>query len=386
MSRRIAIAALAAVALTATAALPADAAPQKPAKRGPSMLIGVMDDALFSNRTDEAFVGVEDLLPSVIRYSVDWKVIARRRPASARNPNDSAYDFAKADDVIKRATALGIPVLATIAHTPAWAGGSARGNRAPRKMIDLESFSYAVGVRYSGKFRDTSGNLLPRVTRYTAWNEPNTNGHLSPQWVRKSGKWVTAAPATYVKLLKAIYKGVKAGAKSKGVKVTVAGGVTKPVGGGPTASEPSIAPLRFIREIAALGAVMDVYAHHPYKFDKVGKTRGDNAAIDNLPALIKTLDTSFKPKRYRVWLTEFGAQTNPPDRFLGVAPAKQARFVRSGVTAARNTGRIDMLIWFLLYDEDIDGRAFAGGFQTGLAFVDGKKKPAWNVFRALAGG
>ena len=377
---------LATVALTTTAALPADAAPGKAPKRGPSIMVGLMDDAMFSNRTDEAFTGVEDLVPAVIRFSVDWKVVARRKPSSARNPNDSAYDFAKSDDVIKRATALGIPVLVTIAHTPAWAGGGSRGNRAPRHMIDLESFSYAVGVRYSGKFRDTEGNLLPRVTRYTAWNEPNTSGHLTPQWVRKGGKWVTASPATYVSLLKAIYKGVKAGAKSRGVSVKVAGGVTKPVGGGPTASEPSIAPLRFIREIAALGAVMDVYAHHPYKFDKLGKTRGDNAAIDNLPALIKTLDTSFKRKKYRVWLTEYGAQTNPPDRFLGVTPSKQAAFVRQGITAARATGRVDMLIWFLLYDEDIDGRAFAGGFQTGLAFVDGEKKPAWNTFRALAGG
>jgi hypothetical protein len=42
-----------------------------------------------------------------------------------------------------------------------------------------------------------------------------------------------------------------------------------------------------------------------------------------------------------------------------------------------------MLIWYLIRDEAIR-KPFAAGFQTGLAFNDGRPKPAWKVFRSLA--
>ena len=42
-----------------------------------------------------------------------------------------------------------------------------------------------------------------------------------------------------------------------------------------------------------------------------------------------------------------------------------------------------MLVWFLIRDEQVR-KPFAAGFQTGLAFTNGKVKPAWAVFRSLA--
>jgi hypothetical protein len=35
-------------------------------------------------------------------------------------------------------------------------------------------------------------------------------------------------------------------------------------------------------------------------------------------------------------------------------------------------------------DEDIAGRSYAAGFQSGLEFFNGKRKPAFAVFRSLA--
>ena len=43
-----------------------------------------------------------------------------------------------------------------------------------------------------------------------------------------------------------------------------------------------------------------------------------------------------------------------------------------------------MLVWFLVRDEDIAGRPFGGGFQSGLEFFNGKRKPSFSVFQSLA--
>ena len=46
------------------------------------------------------------------------------------------------------------------------------------------------------------------------------------------------------------------------------------------------------------------------------------ATIDRL---LREVGMAFGRKR--IWLTEYGYQTNPPDRLLGVSPALQARYV-----------------------------------------------------------
>ena len=53
------------------------------------------------------------------------------------------------------------------------------------------------------------------------------------------------------------------------------------------------------------------------------------------------------------------------------------------MAASRANPRIDMLIWFLIRDEQVR-QPFAAGFQTGLSFTNGRLKPAWSVFRSLA--
>jgi hypothetical protein len=353
------------------------------------MLLGVMDDAMLLYRTNEAFDAFDELHPQIIRFDADWPLIAKRRPANPRNPDDPAYDFAKTDEIVQRAKAQNIAVLLTIGHTPEWAGGTKKHNRVPKKLTDLQSFSYAIARRYSGKWKDEDGNVLPRVSRWEAWNEPNTATHLSPQYVCKGGKgfwckggkFLTTSPKLYAGLLNAIYKGVHAAGATDHVSQVVAGGATKPTGGGPTAFEPSIAPLKFLRLLGK--RKMDAYAHHPYRSLKTEKSTGDNVGFDALGKLITQLDKLQKPRKLPLWITEYGVQTNPPDRFQGVTPAKQAAYLRNGVSVAKRNPRIQMLIWFLLRDEAIGSRRLAAGFQTGLAYENGKPKPAWTAFRSL---
>ena len=132
---------------------------------------------------------------------------------------------------------------------------------------------------------------------------------------------------------------------------------------------------------------LDVYSHHPYRTDvgkKVGQLPGPNdIAFADLPRLIKGLDTAFPGKHLHLWITEFGLQTNPPDAFQGVSLGKQSLQLRRNVASARANPRIDMLVWFLIRDEQAR-KPFAAGFQTGLSFTNGKVKPSWGVFRSLA--
>ena len=100
------------------------------------------------------------------------------------------------------------------------------------------------------------------------------------------------------------------------------------------------------------------------------------ATIDKLVALVAR---NFP--RARIWLTEYGYQSNPPDRLLGVSPALQARYVGEGSYVAYRTPRVDMLIHFLVRDEPNIAR-----FQSGVLTLAGKAKPAYGAYRASVRG
>ncbi len=88
-----------------------------------------------------------------------------------------------------------------------------------------------------------------------------------------------------------------------------------------------------------------------------------------LERLLTEVDRAF-PKA-RVWLTEYGYQTNPPDRLLGVSPARQARYLAEAARRAVLLRRVDLLVHYLYQDEPSLGR-----WQSGLTTVKGKAKPA----------
>ena len=53
----------------------------------------------------------------------------------------------------------------------------------------------------------------------------------------------------------------------------------------------------------------------------------------------------------RIWITEYGYQTNPPDRVFGVSWANQAKYLTQAYGIAKRHPRIDYFLWFLLRDE-----------------------------------
>ena len=82
----------------------------------------------------------------------------------------------------------------------------------------------------------------------------------------------------------------------------------------------------------------------------------------------------------RLWITEYGYQTNPPDRLFGVTFAKQALYLRQAYAIAKKNPRVDMFLWFLLRDEQR-----YDGWQSGLLTASGAKKPSYAAFAKLRG-
>ncbi len=388
---------LLACALSLAAATSTSGAGAASAKSAP-FLLGIEDNAQILGDAAAVLPDIQALSPGVFRFTIFWSQTAKRRPGKAADPDDRAYTWSQTDRVVSQISALHIPVLLTITSTPAWAGGGAKGATAPRRMRDLQDFAYAAAARYDGTHLDASGATLPKVVSWEAWNEPNLQTHLKPQWTAVGRKkqvnrpfcfgksWVPASPAIYRGILNAIYRGVHAAGKSAGVTETVAGGATAPYGRGPCAVVPGFAPLAFLRDLVKKPVSLDVWSHHPYRNGRQNAKpySGDNIDVQGMPRLYRALTKAFHGRRLPVWVTEFGAQTKPPDTRQGVTLAQQANQLRQAVAVFKKSGRVKLLIWFLVRDEDIAGRQFAAGFQSGLEFFNGKRKPAFAVFRSLA--
>ena len=63
------------------------------------------------------------------------------------------------------------------------------------------------------------------------------------------------------------------------------------------------------------------------------------------------------------------------DRFLGVSPAKQARYLALASLRAYRAPGVDLLIQYLVQDEPDPGR-----WQSGLVTAGGVRKPSYAVF------
>jgi hypothetical protein len=313
-----------------------------PAHAAPSVQYGIQDDAWLAygpgtlesrlDRLNE--VGVE-----TVRYTLDWSLL---------EPRKGEYRFEQAETILNGLRAHGIRPVVTIWGTPRWANGGRGPNWAPRKW-------------WLAGFARESAQRFPFVRRWLIWNEPNQR-----RWLRPT------SPRTYVQLLLnpayvALHNTIPG--------VAVGGGVTAPragVGG--------VSPVAWIRGMRAANARLDAYAHNPYPLSpqetpfEGGCAHCETITISTLGRLLFEVRRAWGGTR--IWLTEFGYQTNPPDRVLGVSKALQARFVAEAGLRAYQAPGVDLLIHYLVEDEPDVGR-----WQSGLLTAAGATKPSYGAFR-----
>jgi hypothetical protein len=359
--------------------------PSAGAARG--MLVGLLDEAALYDEPTSVFPLMQQARTQVLRVNLYWggrAGVADRRPARATDPADPAYDWTLYDRTVHFAAQHRIRVLFSIYGTPSWANRSAGLTVPPTRIADLRNFAFAAARRYSGLFPGSDGRTIPPVKLWLAWNEPNLSLGLKRQYRRVGGRWVVQSAIDYKNICTAIYDGVK-GTMVAGEKVAC--GATAPRGNNqPNSSRPTVSPLAFVRALKAAGLSarkFDAFAHHPYYGRRTESPTSRPSAtavtMGNIGTLVTELTRLWGPKR--LWITEYGYQTNPPDRAFGVSYAKQATYMKQAFAMARKNPRIDMMLWFLLRDEPK-----LGGWQSGLMTRTGQKKPSFNVFRALPRG
>ena len=363
------------------------------AEAADGLLVGVHDDAQVIGNPTEAFPTLQTLRAQVVRVNLLWHEVARTKPTRPSDPADPAYSWGQYDRTLFEAAARNIEVLFTIWGTPGWANGDKGLTYAPRRAHYLKAFALAAQRRYSGSFETAEYSVLPRVSKWTAWNEPNLHTFLRPQFqrIKKKGRkarFKRRSPAIYARICNAVGAGVHRAADENGFETQVACGVTAPGGTNRgDARRPSVSPLPFLRGMRAAGARFDVYAHHPYPQSPKekptdrpkAKSRISLGSMWRLRLELERLYGEDVP----VWITEYAYQTNPPDSILGVSRKKQARYLRLAYGIALANPKIEMLIWFLIKDERRPGANLAQGWQSGLMTAGGKKKPAFKTFRKL---
>jgi hypothetical protein len=269
------------------------------------------------------------------------------------------------------------------------------------------------------------GVTLPRVDYWSIGNEPNQGGWLAPQWAPPpgGGALVETSPQVYRALLDAAWSGLAATGHGSD---TVLIGETAPKGLSVRGETRAMAPLPFVRALYCVdsrlrplrgGAAADRgcptsatgtahfapdhpalfdatgWAHHPYElaFAPAQAPRNrDYVTIANLGRLTATLDTIRRvyrrPGGLPLYLTEFGYMTDPPNP-AGVSPEQQAAYLNQAEFIAYSNSHVRSWPQFLLVDDrPLPGRngvrsGYGATFQTGLMYLSGGHKPAFDAYR-----
>jgi hypothetical protein len=305
---------------------------------------GVQDDAWLEfgpGTLDDRLDQLDALGVDVVRLNVDWR---------ATEPRPGVYDWSRADRLLEGLRSRGIAPLVTLYGTPGWANGGLPENWAPVSTTSFAAFARNIAERY------------PYVRMWAIWNEPNQR-----RWLRPT------TPATYVtKLLNPAYAAIHSVSPSS----QVAGGVTAPRG-----STGGVSPVDWIAGMAAAHARLDAYAHNPYPL-RPGETpmsggcdHCETITMATLPRLLRDVQRAFGVHT-RIWLTEYGYQTNPPDKLLGVSYATQAKYVSEAALCTYGAPRVDVLIHYLVEDEPDAAR-----WQSGVYTAGDHAKPALQALR-----
>ncbi|HVL96746.1 MAG TPA: hypothetical protein VM266_12875 [Solirubrobacteraceae bacterium] len=403
----------------------------------------MMDDDLLLYRgddvRDDTLRRMKRMGVDYVRVSVLWSVVAEhakrdrrgKRRRNFRPDNPRTYprgNWDRYDRLVRAGKTLGVGIYFNVTGPgPSWAHAKApksqKRYRKTWKPNPREFFKFvkAVGLRYDGTYQDENDGrtVLPRVGMWSIYNEPNQQGWLTPQW--QGG--VPWSPVLYRELW---YYGRAALDASNHTNDIVFIGETAPLGSTQRNSPSPVYPKRFIRELFCISPTgrrytgasarkrkcemlekiekfrYTAWAHHPYTKNLAPTKRDrhrDSITMANVNELSALLDIVSKtsgrgPEHSLVALTEFGYETNPPDRFSGIDPVLQAEFLNVGDYMAYKDPRVIANTQFLLRDVPGIKRYKRSSkkhwftYQSGLFFANGRPKPAAQayIFPLLATG
>ena len=336
---------------------------------------------------------------AIVRIDVSWSAVAPPSPPpgfDGADPASPGYRWEALDGMVREAAAHGLRALLTVYRAPAWAeargrpGGVPAGAWRPRAGA-FGAFAQALARRYDGSFPDplTPSTSLPRVSLFEAWNEPNLDTYLAPQWAGRK----PLGPGLYRGLLDRFYAGVKR-AQPQGVVIA---GALAPFGETPGGHRTP--PVRFLRGLLCLRgprlgparcprpARFDVLSDHPIA---VGSPREPAAnpldvTTPDIWRLTRVLRAAERRRLVRpagrrrpLWVSEFWYDSSPPDP-RGVPLARQARWYEQDLYEFWRQGARTAIS--LQLRDSPAGRGYPDTNQSGVYFFDGSPKPSLTAFR-----
>jgi hypothetical protein len=368
----------------------------------------LQDDRLFGDPGQQVAaldtaksLGVDTIHSVVVWDSLAPSNDAKKKPKGFNGADLGDYEADKwdrFDNLVREADARGIDLLLSPSGpVPTWASlckkpGSPKVCRPNPK--EYQAFFAAVVKRYNGKTKDENqgGGTLPKVDRFSVWNEPNLGGWIQP---------TSANASIYRELVYAAEKGLRTG-KQPRAKLLI--GETAPLnksllfyqqlfcidsrGKSLTGSKAKKAGCKSGKRIKRFKATG--IAHHPYTRGgdpPFKKGKSTDMSLYDIKKLDKVLGQGAKAgaikKGLKTWVTEFGISTKPPSTKFGVTAAKQAQEINHSEFTMYNNKSLQSYCQFQLSDDTNIGSE-AGTivtFQTGLRFGDGREKDGFGAFR-----
>lgn len=331
---------------------------------------------------------VKSLGAGIVRIGIPWRAVAPDSTSTSKpatdlsNPdNYPAGAWAIADNAVRLAQERGLrPWIVITYPAPRWA---------VKQETTFEG-NYKIDATAYGHFAKAVGLRYQSVNMFSIWNEPNLRRYIEPQ---RTGSKIDSA-IQYRKMYLAGYSGLVSAGHSS---ATILMGELLPRTG--TVKSPTaVPPVTFLRAFFCLdskgkkltgsaarkqecsnfktlrGTGM---AYHPY-VNAAGplfkEPFAENAPITYLKRIEKILDQAYKAKRIKtknmkIYNSEFGVQTNPPDSISGVSLSKTPGYLNISEYLNWADKRVATYSQYLLID-DLE----IGSFQTGLRFHSGEKK------------
>jgi hypothetical protein len=334
---------------------------------------------------------------NMVRVSVFWREVAPAiRPSGfkASNPASPGYYWTPVDATLRQLSAAGVRLMVTVDRAPDWAQGPGKpasafpGTWKP-SAADFGAFATAIAKRYSGHYPDPlhRGQMLPKISLWQGWNEPELSHYLTPQWIHTRSGYVPASPDIYRKLQNAFYAAIKSVSKSNTVFMGGMAPFGDPIGG------LGMRPIYFLRHLFCLsnqltrlpscpGTIhLDGMDGHPY--EDFGPTHHafdpDDATLPDMWKILRVTSAGVRTGRILprtskpLWATEFSWDTKPPDP-NGISLATQAKWIEQGYYLLWKQG-ISVALYFLISDEP-PYPSYSGTYQSGLYFLNGAPKPS----------
>ena len=349
-----------------------------------------------------------------VRVTLHWHHFApdaqkKRRPRGELHYGPRVFD--NHDHLLREARELGIEVLVNVSGSaPLWAtGGDHPNGEYKPDAREFGRFVEMLARRYDGRHRDENQGerRVPRIDAWSIWNEPNLGSRIQPQWERGRPK----SPEIYRRIVRSSLAALERAGHGNDIVLL---GETAPRGLETRTQFSSMHPGLFLRELFCLdqdllpaepqqpGCDFDDagrfevsgFAHHPYSITWAPDRphpHPDDITLADRDRLTRILDAagglSRIPPELPLWYTEYGYQTLPPDPIRGIAPATHAAWLVRAEHLTFLDERVAALTQFQLLDDPPrrnfrrSDRRYWGTYQSGLKYVDGTRKPAYDAYR-----